>query len=208
METKRRETERTSACLRRVLYRFGRTLAKKDSAYEQYGEKVTTQNTARMHSVYRDLYDVVGPAALELTCGRINRSKAIRRALVCMLIPSMLYVNYVPPLYSGFAIVVVSVALCALGTVMVRRRESQMLDIYQSYHGDLELFFADKNAYHILKKHKKSLPALAVSAHSGQAIVLEVLNEKNPAVVEILSTLSSEYEGTALGLLKTARHLA
>lgn len=211
METLRfYKTLRAENRLRRVLCRMARTLAKKDVAYEHYADKITANNTTIMHKVYLDLYAMVGPAALELTCTRIIKSRAYRRILVLLISTSILYMNYLnyaSVSYSRFAAISAIVLLYTLSTLVVHRAVAQTLKLFQANQGDLSLFFANKNTYRILKKYKKSLPALSVSAHSGQDLVLKVLREKDQAVVEILSILSLEYNGTAIDLLRTARQL-
>lgn len=201
------KTLRAENRLRRVLCRMARTLAKKDVAYEHYADKITANNTVIMHKVYLDLYAMVGPAALELTCTRIIKSRAYRRVLVLLILTPILYMNYASVSYSRFAAISAIVVLYTLSTLVVHRAVTQTLKLFQANQGDLSLFFANKNTYRILKKYKKSLPALSVSAHSGQDVVLKVLREKDQAVVEILGILSLEYNGTAIDLLRTARQL-
>lgn len=211
METLRfYKTLRAENRLRRVLDKMARTLAKKDVAYEHYADKLTANNATIMRKVYLDLWTMVGPAALELTCTRINRSRTRRRIVVSLIPVSILYMNYmnyasVP--YPKFSLISALVVLYTISTLATHRAVAQTLKLFQANHGDLSLFFANKNAYRILKKYKKSLPALSASAHSGQGVVLKVLREQDQAVVEILSTLALEYNGTALDLLRTARQL-
>ena len=115
--------------------------------------------------------------------------------------------NYASVPYPKFSLISALVVLYTISTLATHRAVAQTLKLFQANHGDLSLFFANKNAYRILKKYKKSLPALSASAHSGQGVVLKVLREQDQAVVEILSTLALEYNGTALDLLRTARQL-
>ena len=115
--------------------------------------------------------------------------------------------NYASVPYHKFSLISALVVLYTISTLATHRAVAQTLKLFQANHGDLSLFFANKNAYRILKKYKKSLPALSASAHSGQGVVLKVFREQDQAVVEILSTLALEYNGTALDLLRTARQL-
>lgn len=208
METLRfYKTLRAENRLRRVLGKMARTLAKKDVAYEHYADKLTANNATIMRKVYLDLWTMVGPAALELTCTRINRSRTRRRIVVSLIPVSILYMNYASVPYHKFSLISALVVLYTISTLATHRAVAQTLKLFQANHGDLSLFFANKNAYRILKKYKKSLPALSASAHSGQGVVLKVLREQDQAVVEILSTLALEYNGTALDLLRTARQL-
>ena len=208
METLRfYKTLRAENRLRRVLDKMARTLAKKDVAYEHYADKLTANNATIMRKVYLDLWTMVGPAALELTCTRINRSRTRRRIVVSLIPVSILYMNYASVPYHKFSLISALVVLYTISTLATHRAVAQTLKLFQANHGDLSLFFANKNAYRILKKYKKSLPALSASAHSGQGVVLKVLREQDQAVVEILSTLALEYNGTALDLLRTARQL-
>ena len=201
------KTLRAENRLRRVLGKMARTLAKKDVAYEHYADKLTANNATIMRKVYLDLWTMVGPAALELTCTRINRSRTRRRIVVSLIPVSILYMNYASVPYHKFSLISALVVLYTISTLATHRAVAQTLKLFQANHGDLSLFFANKNAYRILKKYKKSLPALSASAHSGQGVVLKVLREQDQAVVEILSTLALEYNGTALDLLRTARQL-